>query len=46
MQFEKTKAKMRDNKLLSGLFALPNALLSQIKAPAGVDRDDLPGRGY
>lgn len=46
MQFEKTKAQVRDNKLLSGLLALPNALLSQIKAPAGVDRDDLPGRGY
>lgn len=34
MQFEKTKAKFKDNKLASALFAGPKAVLSRIKAPA------------
>lgn len=44
MQIEKAKAQVRDNKLLSGLFAVPNAFLSRVRAPAGAGRDDLPGR--
>ena len=43
MQFEKIKAKVRDNKALSAMFALPNAMLSMIKAPAGAGRTDVPG---
>lgn len=43
MQFEKTKAQVRGNKALSSLFAVPNAILGAIKAPAGVGRDDVPG---
>jgi ubiquinone biosynthesis protein COQ9 len=43
MSFEKAKAGVRDNKALSALFALPNAILGSIKAPAGVRRDDVPG---
>ncbi|MEM5467400.1 COQ9 family protein [Celeribacter marinus] len=43
MQFEKAKATVRENKALSALFALPSAVLSRVKAPAGVDRDDIPG---
>lgn len=44
MQFEKFKAQVRENKALAPFLALPNAILSQIKAPGGVARDDLPGR--
>lgn len=44
MQFEKLKAKVRENKALSGLFAIPNSFLSGIKAPSNQTRDDLPGR--
>ena len=43
MSFEKAKAGVRNNKALSALFALPNAVLGTIKAPAGVRRDDVPG---
>lgn len=43
MQFEKAKATVRDNKALSAMFALPNAMLSLVKAPAGARRDDVPG---
>lgn len=43
MQFEKAKATVRDNKLLSAVFAVPNAVLRQVKAPAGVERTDVPG---
>ena len=43
MQFEKLKAKVRKNKVLSGMFAVPNAFLSGIKAPSKHARDDLPG---
>ncbi|WP_323780604.1 COQ9 family protein [Thalassovita sp.] len=43
MKFEKTKAGIRDNKLLSGLLAGPLAVLDQIKAP-GAGRQDMPGR--
>ncbi len=43
MQVEKAKAKVRDNKLLSAMFALPNAALSMVKAPAGARRADVPG---
>ncbi|CUH66178.1 rpsU-divergently transcribed protein [Thalassovita gelatinovora] len=43
MKFEKTKAGIRDNKLLSGVLAGPMAVLDQIKAP-GMGRQDMPGR--
>jgi ubiquinone biosynthesis protein COQ9 len=43
MSFEKAKAGVRDSKALSALFALPNAILGTIKAPAGVRRNDVPG---
>ena len=45
MRFEKTKAKLNENKLASALLAVPNAFLSRVKAPAsaGGGRDDLPG---
>lgn len=44
MQFEKAKASVRDNKLLSGLFAGPMAVLNQIKAPGA--HKDMPGRWH
>ena len=43
MKIEKTKATVRDNKALSALFAVPNALFGMIKAPAGAGRGDVPG---
>lgn len=42
MQFEKLKAGVRDNKLLSGVLKGPLAVLERIKAP-GRARNDLPG---
>lgn len=42
MQFEKTKAQVQGNKLLSSLFAGPAKVLDQIKAPQ--DRSHFPGR--
>lgn len=42
MQFEKLKAGVRDNKLLSGVLKGPMAVLDRIKAPAAA-RGDLPG---
>ncbi len=44
MQIEKVKAQVRDNKLLSQLFAGPNWLLSQIKAPMRMPEMDMPGQ--
>ncbi|WP_415921970.1 COQ9 family protein [Tateyamaria sp. SN6-1] len=44
MQIEKVKAQVRDNKLLSGLFAGPSWLLDRIKAPGRAERNDMPGR--
>lgn len=43
MQFEKAKAKVRDNRLLKTVFAGPLWLAGQVRAPAPV-ADDLPGR--
>ena len=43
MKVEKAKATVRDNKALSTLFAVPNALFGMIKAPAGAGRTDVPG---
>ncbi|WP_299722583.1 COQ9 family protein [uncultured Tateyamaria sp.] len=43
MQIEKVKAQVRDNKLLSTVFAGPNWLLGQIKAPPRMPNPDLPG---
>ena len=43
MQFEKLKAQMRDNPVLSKLLAGPNRALSRIKAPARGPRTDAPG---
>ena len=42
MRFEKVKASVRDNPVLSRLLAGPMALAERIKAPAGA-RSDLPG---
>lgn len=42
MQFEKLKADVRGNKLLSGVLKGPMAVLDRIKAPAAA-RGDLPG---
>ena len=44
MQIEKIKATVRGNKMLSALFAGPNWVLGQIKAPQSAMRDDLPGQ--
>lgn len=44
MRFEKVKAQVNDNPVLSKLMAGPNWLLSQVKAPMRApDLDDLPG---
>lgn len=43
MQIEKAKAKVRDNRMLSALFAGPNWVLDQIKAPGQMPRSDFPG---
>ena len=42
MRIEKAKAQVRDNKVLSALFAGPNWLAGKVRAP-GARRDDLPG---
>lgn len=44
MAFEKTKARLRDNRITRAAFSPIASLLSQIKAPT--PRDDLPGAGY
>lgn len=44
MSFEKVKAQVREHPLLSRFAAIPNAILSNVKAPTGHLRDDLPGR--
>ena len=44
MQFEKFKAKMRDNKLISGLMAGPLSFLGRIKRPQGGQQTGMPGR--
>jgi len=44
MQFEKVKASVNNNPLLSKLMQGPNWLLGQIKAPSHDAPDDLPGR--
>lgn len=41
MRFEKVKAQVRDNRLLSGLMAGPGRILDRVRAPAG--GGDLPG---
>ncbi len=43
MQIEKVKAQVRESKMLSTLFAGPNWLLDQIKAPSRMSDTDLPG---
>jgi len=43
MQIEKMKAQVRDNPVLTRMMAGPNWLLSHIKAPSQLPRDDLPG---
>lgn len=43
MKIEKAKATVRENKTLSAMFAVPSAVLSMIKAPAGARRTDVPG---
>ena len=44
MQIEAVKARLRETPVLRGVLAAPNALLSKIRAPRRVARDDLPGR--
>lgn len=44
MQFEKFKARMRDNKLISGLMAGPLSFLGRIKSPEGGQQTGMPGR--
>ncbi|WP_420862318.1 COQ9 family protein [Algirhabdus cladophorae] len=44
MQFEKVKAQVNANPVLSKLLQGPNWLLSQIKAPTQFKNDDLPGQ--
>lgn len=47
MQFEKTKSKLKDNKLANALFAGPKAILSRINAPASAPPNfpvGFPGR--
>jgi ubiquinone biosynthesis protein COQ9 len=44
MQFEKFKAKMRDNKLISSLMAGPLSFLGRIKSPQGGQQTGMPGR--
>ncbi|MEL6642354.1 MAG: COQ9 family protein [Pseudomonadota bacterium] len=43
MQIEKLKAQVRDHPVLKTVFAGPNWLLSQIKAPSRTPRTDVPG---
>ncbi|GAA4215652.1 COQ9 family protein [Sagittula sp. NFXS13] len=43
MRIEKAKAGVRDNKLLSALFAGPSRILGRVRPPASARRDDLPG---
>ncbi|MEM6303721.1 MAG: COQ9 family protein [Pseudomonadota bacterium] len=43
MRFEKLKAQVNENPVLSTLMTGPNWLMSQIKAPSRSYRDDLPG---
>ncbi|WP_172299618.1 COQ9 family protein [Pseudoruegeria sp. HB172150] len=43
MKFEKFKAQVRENPVLSRLMAGPNAILSKVRAPNRQARDDMPG---
>ncbi|APX12735.1 COQ9 family protein [Tateyamaria omphalii] len=43
MQIEKVKAQVRDSKFLSTLFAGPNWVLDQVKAPSASPHTDMPG---
>ncbi|MEM8823510.1 MAG: COQ9 family protein [Pseudomonadota bacterium] len=43
MTFEKAKAQMQKNPILSGLMAGPNMILDRIKAPSDMPRSGLPG---
>lgn len=43
MQFEKAKAQMRENPVLSRLTAGPAAILGKVRAPTRMPRVDLPG---
>lgn len=44
MQFEKVKAKARENRLVSGLMAGPLAVLGRVRAPAARQQAGMPGR--
>ena len=43
MRFEKTKAMVRENPVLSRMMAGPNMILSRIRAPSRMPPDNLPG---
>jgi len=44
MQFEKVKAQVRDNKVLSQVFAGPLKILGKVRAPQGSSVRDMPGQ--
>jgi ubiquinone biosynthesis protein COQ9 len=44
MQFEKVKAQVRDNKVLSQVFAGPLKILDKVRAPQASGRHDMPGQ--
>jgi ubiquinone biosynthesis protein COQ9 len=43
MRFEKVKASVRENRLLSGLLAGPAKILDRVRAPSATKEQDLPG---
>lgn len=44
MRFEKLKAQVRKNPVISKLFAIPNAFVKDVRAPSRTPRADLPGQ--
>lgn len=44
MQFEKVKAQVRDNEVLSRVFAGPLRILEKVRAPQGAGGHDMPGQ--
>jgi ubiquinone biosynthesis protein COQ9 len=46
MQFEKVKAQVRDNKVLSQVFAGPLKILGKVRAPQGSSVRDMPGQWH
>jgi len=44
MRFEKMKAQVRDNPVIKPLLKMSETFLGQIRAPSGMQRNDLPGQ--